>query len=386
MKHRTNFNNTVVIGAVAILLWTLSGSHMCVAAQSPEDIRIGIITGHDGPHLDIYLDAVSQSMGVAKVAISDDSGSEFKRAQSELGPAFGKVATYRNPARMIDEFKPQLVIVTLPAHLSPPAIRLALEGGCNVLSEKPGCVRAEQFAELVELARSKKLMLVLSLPSRVSPRALRAREIVQQGLLGKLYAATVLTVKDQARLKRPDYQKMWFSFKDKAGGGHLIWLGIHDMDKLFFITGDRVEKVTAFCRNVGGQPVKIEDAEALALQFKSGMVGTFQGGYYLEGGSMQSGLTIWGSQGWLRMSSHRGPEGSTSSFQWYSTHDNAPNKIQTENPTSKVGGYQSFVQAAIDAARGIRPAPLTGEDSLQVLKVIFAAYRASETDAVQNVR
>ncbi len=63
---------------------------------------------------------------------------------------------------------------------------------------------------------------MLSLPSRVSPRSLRAREIIQQGLLGKLYAVNVLSVKDQARLTRPDYQKSWFAFKDKAGGGHLI--------------------------------------------------------------------------------------------------------------------------------------------------------------------
>jgi len=100
---------------------------------------------------------------------------------------------------------------------------------------------------------------------------------------------------------------------------------------------------------------------------------------------MQSGMTIWGSQGWLRMSAHRGPGGSAESFQWYSTHAKAPKGVQTENPTSKVGGYQSLVQAAIDAARGVRPAPLTGQDSLQVLKVIFAAYRASETSTVQNV-
>ena len=100
---------------------------------------------------------------------------------------------------------------------------------------------------------------------------------------------------------------------------------------------------------------------------------------------MQSGLTIWGSQGWLRLSAHvRGPEGSAESFQWYSTHAKAPKGVQTENPTSKVGGYQAFVQAAVDAVRGVRPAPLTGEDSLQVLEVIFAAYRASETGTVQK--
>jgi len=202
----------------------------------------------------------------------------------------------------------------------------------------------------------------------------------------KLYAVNVLQVKDQARLTRPDYHKSWFASKDKAGGGHLIWLGIHNMDQVHFLTGDRVEKVAAFCRNVGGQPVDIEDAEALALQFKSGMVGTFHGGYFLDGGAMQNGLTIYGSQGWLRMSAHRGPEGSAESFQWYSSNDNAPEGVQTEDPTSKVGGYQAFVQAAIDSARGARPAPLTGEESLEVLKVIFAAYRASETGTVQEVR
>lgn len=399
MKCRTFLENTAGLGALVVLLWALSGSHVHAADwdddkgddKGNDAIRVGIITGRDGPHLGIYLSSVAACKGVAQVAVSDPSGSEFERARPALGSVFREVPTYRSPATMIGRFKPQLVIVTLPAHLSPAPIRLALEAGSHVLTEKPGCVRAEQFAALVELARSKKRLLMLSLPSRVSPRSLRARRIIQQGFLGKLFAVDVLQVKDQARLTRPEYQKSWFAFKDQAGGGHLIWLGIHQMDQILFLTGDRVEKVAAFCRNVGGQAVEIEDAEALALQFKSGMVGTFHGGYYLEGGAMQSGLTIWGSQGWLRLSAHRnvqrsGPAVSAESFQWYSTHRKAPKGVQTENPTSKVGGYQSLVQAAVDAARGIRPAPLTGEDSLQVLKVIFAAYRASETGTVQNVR
>jgi len=390
MKRRTLLKNTAGLGALVVLLWAPSGSHVHAADRDDDKgsdaIRVGIITGRDGPHLGIYLNSVAACKGLAQVAVSDESGSELERARRALGSAFREVPTYRSPARMIDEFKPHLVIVTLPAHLSPAPIRLALEAGCHVLTEKPGCVRAEQFETLVKLARSKKLLLMLSLPSRVSPRSLRARQIIQQGFLGKLFAVDVLQVKDQARLTRPDYQKSWFAFKDKAGGGHLIWLGIHQMDQMHFLTQDRVEKVTAFCRNVGGQPVEIEDAEALALQFKSGMVGTFHGGYYLQGGAMQSGLTIWGSQGWLRLSAHRGPEGSAESFQWYSTHTKAPKGVQTESPTSKVGGYQALVQAAVDGVRGVRPAPLTGEDSLQVLKVIFAAYRASETGAVQNVR
>ena len=390
MNCRPFLRKTAGHGALLVLSWALSGTHLHAAGRDDEKkndaIRVGIITQQDGPHLGIYVSSVAACKGVAQVAVSDESGSELERARRALGSVFRKVPTYRNPAEMIDEFRPQLVIIALPAHLSPASIRRALEAGCHVLTEKPGCVRAEQFETLVKIASSKKRLLMLSLPSRVSPRSLRARQIIQQGFLGKLFAVDVLQVKDQARLTRADYQKSWFAFKDKAGGGHLIWLGIHQMDQIHFLTGDRVEKVSAFCRNVGGQPVEIEDAEALALQFKSGMVGTFHGGYYLKGGAMQTGLAIWGSKGWLRLSSHRGPEGSAESFQWYSSHTKAPKGVQTENPTSKVGGYQSLVQAAVDGVRGFRPPPLTGEDSLQVLKVIFAAYRASESGTVQQVR
>ena len=393
MKYRNLLKKTAGLGVLTVLLCASIASDARAAEgdkdapNKPADpIRVGIITERSGPHLGIYFSSLAGCKGVSQVAFCDESGRHFAGAQRALGKAFGKVPTYRKPATMIGEFKPQFVIVALPAHLSPAAIKVALEAGCNVLSEKPGCIRAEQFAELVKLARAKKRLLMLSLPNRVSPQSLRAREIIQQGFLGKLYAVNVLQVKDQTRLTRPSYQKSWYCSRDKSGGGHLIWLGIHNMDQVLFLTGDRVEKVSAFCRNVGGQPIRIEDAEAVALQFKSGMVGTFHGGYFLKAGSMQNGLTIWGSKGWIRISAHRGPEGSAQSFQWYSTHTKAPKGVQTENPTSKIGGYQAFVQAAVDGVRGIRPAPLTGEDSLQVLKVIFAAYRASETGTVQKVR
>ena len=121
---------------------------------------------------------------------------------------------------------------------------------------------------------------------------------------------------------------------------------LNQMDQILFITGDRVSRVSSFCSNVGGQSVEIEDAETVSLQFKSGMVGTFHGGYFLEGGMMEAGVTLWGSRGWLRINAHRRPDGSDESFQWYSTHEQAPRGVQTESPRSESGGYEGFVQAA----------------------------------------
>ncbi|MAV38179.1 MAG: hypothetical protein CMJ59_22295 [Planctomycetaceae bacterium] len=349
-----------------------------------KQIRIGVITQRNGPHLGIYFPAIANCESVADVAIVDNSGTTFASAKKMLG-VHADFKPYRDAAVMIAEFRPHLVLVALAANRAPAPIRAALSAGCHVLAEKPACVRAEDFRPLVQLATDKGVNLMLALPSRLAPDTLRAKEIVDAGWIGKPFGVTFFQVKDQARLTGADYQKSWFAFREQAGGGHLIWLGIHNLDQVFFITNDRVEKVTGFANNVGGQPVKIEDAEAVAFQFRSGMVGTFHGGYYLEGGSYQAGTTLWGSRGWIKLAGYRGPDGSRRSFQWYSTHPDAPRGVQTENETPAVNSYQLLVQAAIDTARGARPPILTGNDCLHVLEVIFGAYRASETGVSQTL-
>jgi predicted dehydrogenase len=295
------------------------------------------------------------------------------------------VESFSDPAVMIEEFRPELVIVALAANLAPPWIHQALSVGCDVLTEKPSCVRPEDFAVLVKLASEKRTNLMLALPSRMTPVTKRAKEIIDTGLLGKLYGVTCFQVKDQDRLTHPSYHDSWFAFREKAGGGHMIWLGIHDLDRVLFLTNDRVAKVTGFVTNVGGQPIGVEDAEAVSFQFQSGIVGTFQGGYYLNQGSFQAGTTIWGSSGWLQMSSYRDPEGEHQSFRWYSTRTDAARGVQQEEVDGNVDSYQLLVQAAVDVARGARPTPLTGEDCLHVLSIIFGAYRAAETGVTQSV-
>jgi predicted dehydrogenase len=376
----------ILLVLVSSLRPSLADDSAAPAADAiKEKVRVGVITQQNGPHLGIYFPALAVCSSISEVAVADPSGTTFASAKEMLGQ-YAEFQPFSDPAAMIDTFQPDLVLVALAAHRAPTRIHEALSAGCHVLAEKPACVRAEDFARLVGLANEKKLNLMLALPSRLAPDTRRAKEIVDAGWLGKPYGVTFFQVKDQARLTRPAYQDSWFADRDKAGGGHLIWLGIHNLDQVFFITNDRVERVTGFSNNVGGQPVGIEDAEAVAFHFRSGMVGTFHGGYYLEGGSYQAGTTLWGSRGWIRLTGYRGPDGSNRSFQWYSTHPDAPRGVQEEEEQVGVNSYQLLVQAAIDSARGARSAPLTGDDCLHVLKTIFGAYRASETGTAQTVR
>jgi len=114
----------------------------------------------------------------------------------------------------------------------------------------------------------------------------------------------------------------------------------------------------------------------MALRFDKGMVGTMHSGYYLDRG-YHNHYTIWGSQGWLHCDLTR-----SEPLQWYSTQAGAPKGIQTMKYTRETNLYRLFVEAAVHCAREIEPPPVTGTERLQVLKVIFALYRASESGSV----
>ena len=81
-------------------------------------------------------------------------------------------------------------------------------------------------------------------------------------------------VADQTRLTNPAYHKTWTAQKAKAGGGHLIWLGIHWLDLAMWISASRIREVSCFTANIGRQPIDTEDSAVVALRFENGVLGS----------------------------------------------------------------------------------------------------------------
>ena len=367
-------------------LWTaflvLAGLGQATVAKG---IRVGIITEHRGAHLGPYFASLARCTGIENVAIADPSGESFPKAKELMGKRFPGIATFADYRNMLDKFDPEMVLVSLEPHHSPEPIETALANGSHVLSEKPACVRLEDFERMTALARSKDRRLMLVLANRNSPLVQKAKQLIQSGYLGKLYGSQVYLLADQTRLTRPEYQRSWRASKARAGGGHLLWLGIHYIDLIQYMSGQSIRQIAGFYGNVGDQPIDVEDAAVVALQFDQGMVGTLQSGYYLDRG-YQTGFKIWGSKGWLRFEL----DPNAPPLEWYSSADGAPEGVQTFEDTTGfmsngTSQYFPFVQAAVDASRGAGPAPLTAVEGLQVLKVIFGAYEASDTGKTQTI-
>jgi predicted dehydrogenase len=342
-----------------------------------KSIHVGLITDPEGAHTAAYLDALRSTDEVAGVALADPTGGMEAAARKALGDKL--VGVYREASGMLRETRPAMALVTLEAAKAPPAIDAALDAGCHVLAEKPACVRAEDFEPLVGKAQSKHLEIMLALANRIHAPVTEARRLVAEGKLGRLYGAEIHLIADQTRLKSPAYRQTWFAHKDRAGGGHLIWLGIHWLDMLQMIMQSAVREVAGFTAVVGGQPLDVEDAAALALKFDSGALGTMTSGYFLDRG-YHSHLQIWGEDGWLRLASVE-----EQPLEWYSRQGTGQPKVERFEYDKGSRGYTPFVQACVQFAAGTAPAPITSEESLRVLKTVYAAYEAAKTGRSQRV-
>jgi predicted dehydrogenase len=340
-------------------------------------IKVAVVTQEGGAHLPDYFASLAKIEEVEEVAVADPSAKCVEMARTALGDKLKEV--YKDSSELLKKFVPHMAIVSLEAVNAPPAIDSALEAGCHVFAEKPSCVRAEDYARLVTKAQVKHRLLMLAMANRSHAPVREARRLIKAGKLGKIYGVEVHLVTDQTRLKSEEYRKSWFCHKARAGGGQLIWVGIHWLDLVLHMTGLKVKQVAGFAGIVGGQPLDIEDSAALTLRFDNDSFGTMTSGYYLDKG-YQSHVQIWGEHGWLRLAAVE-----EQPLEWYSSKDVKEPKIERFEYAKGERGYLNFMRSAVRASAGLEDSPITGEEGLHVLRSIFAFYEAAKTGKTQSV-
>ena len=336
----------------------------------PEKIKVGLMTHAGGAHVGAYLTALAASEECDAVVLADPDGRYKADAQQTLGDKMkGFYTSFRE---MLAAEKPTMALVTMEARLAPPVIDLALDANCHVFAEKPACVKVKEFEPLVQKADSKHRHLILALANRTNPEVIAARELVSSGQIGRIFGVDMHLVADQTRLTSASYREQWFADKERAGGGHLIWLGIHWLDLAMHITGSEISTVAGFITNIGKQPLNIEDSATAAIKFQNGALGTMTSGYYLDKG-YHTHLRVWGSKGWLKVDTI-GP----TALEWYSTVGEKAGILQQFEGEREPRGYTPFVVEAIRASAGLADPPISNEHSLRALKTVHAIYEAAD--------
>ncbi len=178
------------------------------------------------------------------------------------------VRLFRALDELFDTDRPDGVILATPNQLHVEHAVKCIDAGVPMLIEKPVAHTLEEGARLCHLADAAKAKILVGHHRAHSPIMARAKEIVDQGVLGKLVA-----VMGSAMFYKPDDYFDAAPWRRQTGGGPILLNMIHEVHNLRMLCGGIIA-VQAFSSNATrGFPV--EDTVAINLRFASGVLGTF---------------------------------------------------------------------------------------------------------------
>ncbi len=125
-----------------------------------------------------------------------------------------------------------MVSVATPPFAHAEAAIAALEAGKHVFCEKPMAMNAAEAESMADAAEQAGLVLAIDFQTRFSRDAQRAHQLVADGHLGTPHFA-------RATMLRQAGVPTWGTFTSKSanGGGALIDIGVHALDRALYVLG-----------------------------------------------------------------------------------------------------------------------------------------------------
>lgn len=206
-----------------------------------EKLKVGVIgTGIIGKsHVRGY---VGMSNDVEIVAVADVDRQEAERVAKENN--IPNVFTDYRDLLKIAEI--DSVDVCLPNFLHAPVAIAALTAGKNVYCEKPMARNAEEAQAMYDAAKRTGKIMAIQLSTLFSPAVQAAKQIVDDGILGKVYYVKTSHYRRRGRVYVDGYATPHFVQKDKSGGGALADMAVYHIAFMVWLLGNpRVKTVTA---------------------------------------------------------------------------------------------------------------------------------------------
>lgn len=165
-----------------------------------------------------------------------------RRLASRFGR--GEVPAYAAAdfGRMLDEQRPDVVIVTTVDAYHHRYIIAALEHGCDVVSEKPMTTDEARVAEILAAIERTGRRLTVTFNYRYSPAFTRLRELIAGDAIGTPRLVDFAWMLDTSH--GADYFRRWHREKDQSGG-LLVHKASHHFDLINWWIGDWPQTVFA---------------------------------------------------------------------------------------------------------------------------------------------
>jgi predicted dehydrogenase len=334
-------------------------------------MRVAVIgTGVMGSY---YARLLKEMRGVDLVAVCGRSAGpveKLSRALNVQGYADGKYKQLLGEHPGLDA-----VVIATPdgEHLGP--LQASTDAGCHILIEKPLGVNTREAKEMVAAAHAAGKLMMVCHHLRFDPRYYALAKLVREGTIGK-----VINIHARRNPAAGSPQRI----KGRVPAAY--WVGVHDIDLVHWITGQRAMKVFARGTGTSLSALGVDDCVVSTITLADGSLFTIENSWATprtQGKPKSFLMAVRGTEGVAEVDA-------------YEHGVNVYTATGAPNPDGEVlyfpdlhgratGVYRDMMDHFIDCVSTGRTPAVTGTDGLAAVRVADAITHSLETGNEVNV-
>jgi predicted dehydrogenase len=236
--------------------------YLGVFSLSTTSVRVGLLAY--GAIGDEHNKAVLATPGMTLTAVCD-TNAERLAAALEISP---EAKTFSDANDMLNSGEIDLVVVSTPPNSHYDWAKKALSLGIHVVLEKPMALTTDQCDELMALAKSSDLLLVVYQNRRYDLDFLTMKKLIDSGEIGDVFHYESFV---------GGYSKpcsYWHSNAEVSGGAIFDW-GSHFIDQILSIMPSPVAHVSGLNQKRVWNHVTNADHAQVTINFADGALATF---------------------------------------------------------------------------------------------------------------
>jgi predicted dehydrogenase len=335
---------------------------------------------------------------VQLVAVCDETETSAKALADGVG---GDIAILSDPAALLARPDVEAVVVTTPHYLHAPLAEACVAAGKPVLVEKPLVCTMDELRALRQSARAAGVPVVAAQMRRFEPEVLWLRDWIKAdpANFGELRSFDIQSWQNLGGYYNRSGigLKHWLLDGERAGGGVVISLAIHQLDLIRFLFDADYVSVSAHGRFDAPFHNGAESAAVAILSMSNGATGVLHANYLAPRVPFCEALSAFGSNGTIiqhieRHGDYRG------AFKYAST-GGAPTTEWNQQftgfetiPPAQVGSdHTSFVNQTLAFAELVRSGGQSRNsidenfNTIAVVDAIARSIRTGETVAVERI-
>lgn len=333
-------------------------------------IRFAVVgCGHIGKR---HAEMISRNSDAELAALIDIKDKEKLNISQYEVPFFSSLEAFLESGVETD-----VVTIATPNGFHASQAILALEAGNHVVIEKPMALSKSDAEQVIFKALHKSKQVFAVMQNRFSPPSVWIKEVIQQGILGKIYSVHVNSFWNRdERYYTPD---SWHGRKD-LDGGTLFTQFSHFIDVMYWLFGD-IKNITSIMRDFNHQnSTEFEDSGVVHFEFVNGGIGNFNFSTSVWDKNLESSMTIIAENGSVKIGGQYMNEVEYCHIKDYEMPVLAPT-----NPGNDYGAYKGsaqnhhyVIENVVDVLKHHKSISTNALEGMKVVDIIERIYQSAQ--------